>query len=177
MQHSLSLEADHDIAEHRTRMRSTGSDELFDDHFEAVFRYFSRRVSSMEDAQDLTAETFAASVGSRIPRNVEPLSWLYGIGRRRLADFIRRKKRNGSIEAIGTDVRAVERARDLWALIDALPAHQREALLLQALEDLSIPQIAHVMKRSPGSVKALLQRAKDRVRQESRIELKKEERP
>ena len=59
--------------------------------------------------------------------------------------------------------------------VDALPGDQREALLLQALEELSVQQIAQVMHRSPGSVKALLQRAKDRVRLDSRMELDMEE--
>lgn len=175
MQHSLSLKADPDACATVAHQGKLGPDELFEDHFDAVHRYFSRRVSTPDDAQDLTAETFAATVGAKVPRNVEPLSWLYGIARRKLADHLRRQKRAG-VHGPEPAVHSIsERAIAVREWVEALPADQREALLLQALEDLSVQQIAHVMHRSPGSVKALLQRAKERVRLESRMELQVEE--
>jgi len=173
MQQSLSLEAEPDIRETPARQANPGPDQLFEDHFEAVHRYFSRRVGSADDAQDLTAEAFAATVGAKVPRNVEPLSWLYGIARRKLADHLRRQKRSAALQP--EPASASTRAAAVREWVDALPADQREALLLQALEELSVQQIAQVMHRSPGSVKALLQRAKERVRLESRMELDTEE--
>lgn len=173
MQHSLSLDAEPDFREAAARRRRPDPDQLFEDHFEAVHRYFSRRVASADDAQDLTAETFAAAVGAKLPRNAEPLSWLYGIARRKLADHLRRQKRIAAPLPDPTPISTRAAAVREW--VDALPADQREALLLQALEQLSVNQIAQVMHRSPGSVKALLQRAKERVRLESRMELEVEE--
>ena len=175
MQNSLSLEADSETRETITRRGSPGPDELFEDHFEAVHRYFARRIASADDAQDLTAETFAATVGAKMPRNVEALSWLYGIARRKLADHLRRQKRSHATRPEPESVPISTRATDVREWVDALPSDQREALLLQALEQLSVQQIAQVMHRSPGSVKALLQRAKERVRLESRMELQMEE--
>ena len=175
MQNSLSLEADSESRGTIARRGSPGPNELFEDHFEAVHRYFSRRIASADDAQDLTAETFAATVGAKIPRNVEPLSWLYGIAHRKLADHLRRQKRSNVLAPDQTCDPISARATAVREWVDALPSDQREALLLQALERLSVQQIAHVMHRSPGSVKALLQRAKERVRLESRMELQMEE--
>jgi len=169
MQPSLSLEAEPATS---ARRGTPSPDELFEDHFEAVHRYFSRRIASADDAQDLTAETFAATVGAKVPRNVEPLSWLYGIARRKLADHLRRRKR---AVPVPPEPSISTRAANVREWVDALPDDQREALLLQALEELSVHQIAQVMHRSPGSVKALLQRAKERVRLESRMELQMEE--
>jgi len=175
MHNSLSLHAESDARETVARRDRPSPEELFEDHFESVHRYFSRRVASTDDAQDLTAETFAATVGAKIPRNVEPLSWLYGIARRKLADHLRRQKRQTLPRPNQDDHSTSTRAAAVREWVDALPGDQREALLLQALEELSVHQIAQVMHRSPGSVKALLQRAKERVRLESRMELQMEE--
>lgn len=141
--------------------------DLFQMHFEALFRYFTRRTTNVEDAQDLTAETFVAAMQRRPPRGVEARCWLYGIGRRKLADYHRaqRKKTRDLDPELSAPHRIAEEA-ELRALIDALPSDQREALLLQALEQLTVEQISQVMGRSNASVKALLQRAKDRVRRE-----------
>jgi len=169
MPDSLSIEADPPIELPRSVARGATPDEMFDAHFEAVYRYFSRRVPTADDAQDLTSETFAAVLERRCPRGVEPLCWLYGIARRKLADSIRRRK--AEARRLGRVPQPIapttESGLELRRLVDALPDDQREALLLQALEDLSIQEIAQVMGRSAGSVKALLQRAKERVRRES----------
>jgi RNA polymerase sigma-70 factor (ECF subfamily) len=142
--------------------------ELFDLHFEAVYRFFSRRVRDLDDVQDLAAETFAAAVQARLPRHVEPLCWLYGIARRKLADFYRRKKRTASISAPSPQGGDTDIAIELRALIDRLPARQKEALLLQALEGLKVTDIAQVMGCSTTGAKALLQRAKEQVRLQSK---------
>ena len=166
---SRSREAEIELPAPRVRRDPQTSEELFAAHFEAVYRYFSRRVSSQEDAKDLAAETFAATLGAKVPKGVEPLSWLYGIARRKLVDHLRRTKRVSKPAPKQPDSRSAETAATLRAIIDSLPNLQREALLLQVLEGLSIREISHIMRRSEGSAKALIQRAKDKVRHESRI--------
>jgi RNA polymerase sigma-70 factor (ECF subfamily) len=170
---SLSLKAEQDLDMGRSRNRIT-PEHLFEDHFEAVHRYFVRRTSSLEDAQDLTAETFAATIDRPVPRKVEPLSWLYGIARRKLADHLR--KRRGAIPKAPDqrDHGSTDRAIAIRLIVDRLPDDQREALLLQSLEGLSVEQIGVAMGRSAGSVKALLQRAKERVRSEGEAEFGQE---
>jgi RNA polymerase sigma-70 factor (ECF subfamily) len=149
---------------------SGGADQLFEDHFDAVFRFLSRRIASREDAQDLAAESFAAAVTSRQPRHVPQRAWLYGIARRKLADAFRKRRLTVRLDDTLVDPANFEAAIQIRQLIEKLPPDQREALLLQALEDLSIEEIAHVMHRSRASVKALLQRAKERLRNESQNE-------
>ena len=53
-----------------------------------------------------------------------------------------------------------EARRVLDGLVAELGHDQREALMLQYVEQLSIAEIAVVMGRSPSSVKSLLQRAR-----------------
>ncbi len=49
--------------------------------------------------------------------------------------------------------------------IDALPKPERAVLLLSALDELDTPAIAAVLDKSPSAVRALLHRARTRLRQ------------
>ncbi len=48
--------------------------------------------------------------------------------------------------------------------LDRLPKHERQALLLSALEDLSTAEIATILHRSESAIRALLHRARTRLR-------------
>ena len=139
-------------------------DALFTEHFEAVFRYLSRRLGNPDDAKDVAAETFAAAVIKPCPRGVAPRVWLYGIARRKLADALRKRRRHENLDPNMADPSNLEASLALRRSIEALPHNQRDAFLLQALEDLSVEEIAQVMRRSRTSVKALLQRARETLR-------------
>lgn len=53
----------------------------------------------------------------------------------------------------------------VWALLRALPTRQRIAIVLRFYEDLSVAQTAEVMRCRPGTVKSLVSRGTDRLRQ------------
>ena len=137
---------------------------LFEEHFGAIYHYLSRRLSNVDDAKDVAAETFAAAVVRQCPRGVAPRCWLYGIARRKLADAFRKRRRHEILDPNMADPSNLEASLALRRSIEALPHNQRDAFLLQALEDLSVEEIAHVMRRSRTSVKALLQRARETLR-------------
>jgi RNA polymerase sigma-70 factor, ECF subfamily len=171
--------------------REAGSDhgdrvtaaELHARYLEDVFCYVRRRVPSVEEAEDITAEVFAAAfVGLPRFRGHCPLSlWLLGIARRQIAIALRRREarretlaselgdETGDAAAIwealaaeGPEV-ALARAEArgvMRRLVAQLGADQREALLLRYVERLSAAEIAVVMGRSPASVNSLLQRAR-----------------
>lgn len=157
--------------------------ELYERYLGDVFRYVLRRVPRQEEAEDITAEVFAAATAglSRFRGQCPPRLWLLGIARRQIAIALRRQaarretlaseldaevsEANAIWEALArvegpemTLVRAEARSvvRELLALLNP---DQREALLLQYGEGLSIAEIAVVMGRSPGAVHSLLHRA------------------
>ena len=160
---------------------------LYERHLDAVFGYVSRRVTSRAEAEDITAEVFGAAFGGLARfKGESPLAWLLGIARRKIADHLRRRKGRretltselaGSEEAVNarlernapassTPLQLVERQeahRHVRALMDALAGDQREALLLQYVEELSIVEIGVVMHRSPKAVNSLLQRARANI--------------
>jgi RNA polymerase sigma-70 factor (ECF subfamily) len=149
-----------------------------------VFQYVVRRVPRREEAEDITAEVFAAAfVGlPRFRGQSPPYLWLLGIARRQIAIALRRKAARretlaselagGTLDADpllealaaveGPEAALVraEARRVLRDLLDQLGADQREALMLQQVERLSVAEIAVVMRRSPASIYSLLKRAR-----------------
>jgi RNA polymerase sigma-70 factor (ECF subfamily) len=136
-----------------------------------VFPYLCRRTRSIEDAEDLTAEVYGVALAqSRKP--VEQMrAWLFGIARRKLADAVRRSPGvvlplSAAESLIASDfspegsLQRQEQLIKIRALIDKLPEDQREALLLQYVEELSIIEIALAMNKSTAAVNSLLQRAR-----------------
>ena len=164
---------------------------LHERHLDAVFAYVSRRVASRAEAEDITAEVFGAAFSGLAGfRGSSHLAWLLGIARRKIADHLRKRKgrresltselagnddaQNALLEQSGgqnsliaqSPAQLVERQeahQHVRALIDALPADQREALLLQYVEELTMAEIGVVMGRSAKAVNSLLQRARANI--------------
>ena len=144
-------------------------------HLDEVYGYVARRLQRREDAEDVTAETFAAAFAA-LPKyrgDVEPKLWLFGIARRKIADALRRKQRRPETPWDESDEPPTprdddpahhfsrgENARQMRILLAQLQPDQREALLLKYVEELSVEQIAVVMNRSKGAANSLLQRAR-----------------
>jgi RNA polymerase sigma factor (sigma-70 family) len=155
---------------------------LHERYLEDVFRYVVRRVPGIEEAEDITAEVFAAAAaGLSGFREQCPLHlWLLGIARRKIAATLRRRaaRRETLASELAPDAEALweaiaasdepetvlmraEAKRMLGDLVGQLSGDQREALMLQYVEQLAVAEIAVVMGRSPASVKSLLQRARE----------------
>ena len=148
---------------------------LHERYLEDVFSYLFRRLPVRAEAEDLAAETFAAAFTSlrTLRPNTDPFPWLLGIARRKLIDRARKQKRQPALASLddrddwpddGADpaekLLAAERRQAVWNLVDGLKSEQKEALLLQHLEGLSITQIAMVLGKSPAAINSLLQRAR-----------------
>jgi RNA polymerase sigma-70 factor (ECF subfamily) len=147
-----------------------------------VFRYVSRRVGDHEQAEDITAETFAAAFAG-LPGfryQCDPKLWLFSIARHNILMELRRKKarpQTQSLEPVEESTMETENPADnphaalereearqtIRKMMSALKEDQCEALRLKYWEDLSINEMAIVMKRSPAAVNSLLQRARQTI--------------
>jgi RNA polymerase sigma-70 factor, ECF subfamily len=137
-----------------------------------VYGYLLTRCGSVADAEDLTAETFAAAVAA-LKRPNPPLvsvAWLIGVARHKLVDHWRRGERERrGLAAVGPD-----EPDDPWGeLLDTsaaysalaqLPGPQRAALALRYLDGLSVTEIAAHLDRTVRGTETLLARARAALR-------------
>lgn len=141
-----------------------------------VYGFFLHQVRSRDVAEDLTAGVFleALQAADRFEGKFYDLrAWLFRIGRNNLIDHRRRKERQvASIEE--TDPSELARAlpmadpeeaalssleqQRVVEAIQTLSPDQKEVLVLRLTGDLTSAQIAQIVGKTPGAVKALQHR-------------------
>lgn len=155
---------------------------LFDRHATVVFRYLVRRVG-VDEADGLLGEVFRIAFEKRATYdsarpNARP--WLYGIATNLLARHRRREARRfhamarvlaqspSAADATEAVVDALD-AQDLWPrvaqVLGALPAPERDALVLYVWEELSYEEIAAALDIPVGTVRSRLNRARLTLRE------------
>lgn len=131
------------------------------------------------DVDDVVSETFLGAFRS-LPRfrggEIEFRAWLFRIARNKVADWFRAQGRRPAtvsfpegLDLPGGDVEAEAEAglgrTDLVRLFETLNADQAEVLVLRLVGDLTVAQVAKVMDRSEGAIKAHQRRALARLRE------------
>jgi RNA polymerase sigma-70 factor (ECF subfamily) len=161
-------------------------DLLHERYLDPLFTYVWQRVPNQVEAEDITAETFEAAIGA-LPKfrgDCDPFTWLVAIARKKIAEAVSRRKRKERVELpeseltereretlellltvdsrqLPEDVALSQEAQGVMRqLLSGLPEPQREALLLQVEQDLSIREIAKVLGRSEAAADSLLQRGR-----------------
>ena len=139
------------------------------------------RVQGAAEPEDLTSEVFLGvftGMDSFEGSETQFRSWVFTIAHRRLVDERRRlarrlwspagdlaafDKSGGDVEADALDVLGSRRVVEWCA---GLSADQRDVLVLRVVGDLTIDQVAAIVDKSPGAVKALQRRALTALRQQ-----------
>lgn len=163
----------------RTTKRDHRAFEAFySEHIDALLSYMLRRVYDLDTALDLTAETFAQAYlgagGFRGSTDAEAKAWLYGIGSRQLAQFVRRKKvERKALRMLGMmppqlapDEQAlvIERAGlaqlrlSLNGHLESLSAEQRDAIRLRVVDELSYAEVSNELGISEEAARARVAR-------------------
>ncbi|WP_353988766.1 RNA polymerase sigma factor [Ruicaihuangia caeni] len=138
----------------------------------AVTAFLSARGS--REPEDLASEVFLAvfdTIGRFHGDRDAFRSYVFSIAYRRLVDELRRRERRGEHEP-WTPERDLRRSasaeheatarlgdRDALALLDSLAPDQRDVMVLRIIADLTIEQVAAVLGKRVGAVKALQRRA------------------
>src|SRR3954470_17327749 len=141
-------------------------------HVTAVLAYCRRRTGAPDLAFDLCAEVFAAALEARArykPVHDSAAPWLYGIARHKLAESARRgqiedraRRRAGMqpIEVTDEGLAVIDEA----ALLQALPAHERDAVQARILDDRGYEEIAAALRCSEQVVRKRVSRGLARLR-------------
>ncbi len=134
-----------------------------------IYRYVSYKVDDLRDAEDLAGEVFVRMLGAIQGQKGNLEAWLFRIAGNVLMDHYRKRAvRSGEVElpeeiAGGNDPGdAVERKLDGERLkkgLQALTEEQRETVILRLVMGYEHDEVASIMGRSAGAVRALQFRA------------------
>jgi RNA polymerase sigma factor (sigma-70 family) len=156
----------------------TAFEEIYARHHQAIERFCGHMLGSAHDGEDATQHTFLSAYRAlaRTDKHIRLRPWLYAIARNRCLDVIRgRRDRTGRDHDAADAVAATavcdaagpadafarrEEVDDLVADLHELPEHQRQALVLAEMGDLSHADIGEVLHRRPTQVKALVYQAR-----------------
>ena len=144
--------------------------------------FFSMKLSSKEDVEDLSIATFSKAFDKIKSYNSSFAfsTWIQTIATNTLIDFFRKKEQKTisidaedkneqgnphEIEDLDTNPELnfiqQQKNKQLFSLVEKLKPHYRELIVLRYLEELSYAEIAQKLNIPLGSVKAKLFRARD----------------
>lgn len=176
------LRHEEDLVRRAQKREPEALSELYEAHFDRVYRYMLVRVRNQADAEDLTQQVFLKTlehIGSYRYRGMPFAAWLFRIAHNQLVDHWKRKGHEKSkmvpldqvdeAKIMGHDDPAVATERradveELAAACEALSEGQREVISLRFAGGLSVAETARAMGRSEGAVKVLQHAALVRLR-------------
>jgi len=147
--------------------------ELYDRHFDGIYRYLFTRVRHQADAEDLTEQVFLKMVDSiqrYRPRGVAFSSWLYRIAHNLLVDRYRRAGREPvelsdevrDIRSHADPAALLQNSEERRLLIEAvrrLTPEQQRVITMRFIDNLDAHEIARQMRRRPGAIHSMQHRA------------------
>lgn len=146
---------------------------LYDLYAARIYRYIFYKVNHTFDAEDLTAEVFLRAfekIQSYEVRECPFSSWLYRIAHNAVVDYYRLKGKEmtrtlGDNEILGSERHNPEivilsnlDSNDLCHALQKLTDEQREVVLLRFIEGLPAKQVAEIVNKPEGAVRALQRR-------------------
>lgn len=150
---------------------------LYETYVDRVYRYIASRVRNAADAEELTGDVFLKalkSIGSFRWTGAPFAAWLFRIAHNVVIDDVRKKTRREDVPFTGTEVSGEDPVRDAEARlalreIRAALAHltetQRQVVTLRFAAGLSIKEIASILGKNEGAVKAAQHSAVSALRQ------------
>ncbi len=163
---------------------------LYDHYYPKIFGYVLRRTANLENAQDITSETFLKVLRKLWQfrwRNVSFSSWLYKIATNEINQYFRKAeyRKSISLEELQEQgfellsphdpeselIEAQEKLKqhqdflEVQEKISRLPAKYQEVIALRFFEKKQINEIAQILGKREGTIKSLLHRAIQRLRE------------
>jgi len=141
---------------------------LYEAHFNRVYRYVVVRIGDKAEAEDMTQQVFLnalRSISSFNWKGTPVAAWLYRIAHNQVVDYLRKKgkqmvtpldespvSQGGSLELV---VEQKIDSEQILAATHRLSQAQQEVISLRFASELSIAEVASIMGKSQGAVKAL----------------------
>ena len=167
-----------DITKHATDEElalgaQTGSrrcfEELTERYSSKLFHFLRPKISNVSDIEDIIQETFYKLYKNifRYDSKWKFSTWIYtAVYRQAISLYRSRQNKNTQGMPVQTETDPAEtliqetQNQNLWKLAKNLKANQYEALWLRYVEDLSLKEIAGIMRKSSTAARLLLHRAR-----------------
>jgi len=144
--------------------------QLYESYFDKIYRYIVLKIGNRMEAEDLTQQVFLnaiRSIDSFRWRGIPFSSWLFRIAHNQVVDCLRKKDKRqtttleGAANLIVSSEDPMENVElqfsinELYSAMKRLTEAQQEVISLRFSGDLPIAEVAKLMGRSEGAVKAL----------------------
>ncbi len=142
--------------------------QLYEKYFDKIYRYVALKIGNRVEAEDMTQQVFVNalhSISSYKWRGFPFSAWLFRIAHNQVVDYLRKKTRQPTVylnESLTVSEinpqKTVEQRMNVEQLVLAtkkLTPAQQEVILLRFAGELPITQVAKIMGKSEGAVKAL----------------------
>ncbi|HZW04022.1 MAG TPA: RNA polymerase sigma factor [Anaerolineaceae bacterium] len=145
--------------------------QLYQRHYSRVYSYLLLRTGNVDDAQDLTSQTFIAALEgiTRFRGEGSFAAWLLGIAHNKMATHFRHLRPQADLELVDRlkpPGPPLEELVDLHSRLDRVAAalqqihlDRAEALILRIFTGLSNAETAAVLGRTEAATKMLVYRA------------------
>jgi RNA polymerase sigma-70 factor (ECF subfamily) len=161
------------VVEAAKRGESEALSQLYEHYSPRVYRFVNARLSSIEDAEDVTTEIFLKiidGIGSFTWRGIPFGAWVFRIARNEVVSHVRRQKSRASTTELTESTpamipdhsAAVEQQLTFEMVrkaIDRLPEAQRQVVSLRFLAGLSVAETASALSKTENNVKVLQHKA------------------
>ena len=144
-------------------------EELVRRYSRRLFYYLRPKMLTDQDTEDIIQETFLKTYRSirRFNFQCKFSTWIYTTATRLVISFYRKKQVNEATFELtdsspGPQEQMIkeEDAKNLWNIARTLRQNQFQALWLRYMEDLSLKEIAQIMKKTQIYVRVMLHRAR-----------------
>ncbi|MFC2015132.1 ECF subfamily RNA polymerase sigma factor, BldN family [Chloroflexota bacterium] len=146
--------------------------ELYEAYFDKIYRYIVLKIGDKKEAEDITQQVFLKALQSisSFKWKGSPFSaWLYRIAHNQIVDYFRKKSKrpamplDDSLNISDTKKESnpysmAEQSFDIEQVVSAtqkLTEAQHEVISLRFTSELSTAEVANIMGKSQGAIKAL----------------------
>ena len=162
----------------KNRAAKPAFEDLYEEYYQPLLHYLYKKTGNMQDAEDLTSETFLycyRSYDQYDPEKSAVSTWVYLVANSRLKNHYRDKREHVEISELENLLPAgetdMERAAYLEQLrsflaerLANLPERQQQVIALRFFQEKDYAEIAEELGISAGNARVILSRALDRLK-------------